>query len=100
MKNDIRDYKGLSKEDKEYLKEFDKAIQREIFDDNHIKMPVKMKKLIVEERNLFRRDLMFVNKRGGGDIDKIHMNNKPYVGRKKVDSARDETGKFIKKDKK
>lgn len=99
MKNNVRDYKGLSDDDKKYLREFDKAIELELFDDKLIRMPKKMKKQIEYERNSFRRDMMFVNKRSSSDIDGIALDQKPYVGKKKVKSKRDKTGKFVKEKK-
>jgi len=100
MKNNIKDYKGLSEEDKKYLREFDKAIELGMFDDKLVKIPIKMKKCIVNERDGFKRDLMYVNKRNGSDIDGIVLDQKPYVGKKKVVSERDKSGKFTKKEKK
>ena len=100
MKTDLKEYVGMSKEDEKYLKEFNIATERGIFEDKLVKIPKNMKKMIQKERNSYRRDLMFVNKRSGTSVDGLVLEQKPYVGKKKVVSPRDISGKFIKKDEK
>ena len=100
MKNNIKDYKGLSKEDEKYLREFDNATERGFFKDGLVNLTDKQKSEIQTERDKFKADLMVAGKRGGGDIDHM-LFDKPYVGKRKVvDQARDESGKVKKKDKK
>lgn len=98
MKNNIKDYKGLSKEDENYLREFDDAVERGYFKDKLVKLPKKIKKEIEGERDKFKADLMVASKRGGGDIDEMII-DKPYVGKRKVQNIpRDKSGKFTKKE--
>ena len=100
MKNDIKEYKGLSKEDEKYLREFDNATERGFFKDKLVKLTDKQKSEIQRERDKFKVDLMVAGKRGGGEIDQMLL-DKPYIGKRKVvDQARDDSGKFKKKDKK
>jgi len=97
MKSKMKDYVGLSEEDKKYLREFNKAFERGIFKDNLIKLPKEVKQEIVDQRNKFKSDIMFVGKRKG-NIDDMTFTEKAHVGRKKVKSPRDNSGKFTRKE--
>jgi hypothetical protein len=100
MKNNRKEYKGLSKEEKRYLREFDKAVELGIFDNKLINFSDEMKKEIQGERDVFRADLMVRGKRSGEDIESKTIDNKPHVGRKRVKRVRDKNGKFVKKEQK
>ena len=98
MKNNIKNYKNLTKEEKKFLREFDKAIELGMFDNKLIKFPKKMKSEIINDRNKFRNDLMYKGKRKGDKVDHLVLDEKPHIGKKKTKSARDKSGKFVKKD--
>jgi len=99
MKNKVKDYVGLSEEDKKYLREFDNAIERGYFKEDLVKLTKEMKEEIDRERTRFKRDLMFKGKRKAGDISDMDINERIPIGKKKGHDLRDGSGKFTKKEK-
>lgn len=97
MKTSLKDYVGLSEEDKRYLKEFNNAFEKGFFKDELIKLPKEVKEEIVRQRNKFKSDLMFIGRRKG-NVDDMTFKEKVHVGRKKVKSPRDGDGKFKRKE--